>query len=417
MPRKPEAKHDIRLIRNIKVLYHGKKAYDFKLQPFAYTCGQCITCGRKSIKNKGQNVNLYPKMVHTSSKPRLIQGIVLECELCGSKFQSFHYDYMITLKPHLRQELNAMIVGGGEGVEMSLVRSMKIGTKMADIEKSSRANLFSEYCVWRDDFEARCKKKIEDGFDAECDPFPDIPEKWVVNVTQLNRAKIKDYMIEQKWLKHELVALQSEHALAVDHQLKAVKSMKTGEGEVNGQSFYVVGDGSFIMSYVVVPDTGMEWAADALKEAVERHSEDSRPRFVYVDIDCCNGHENGRTEKTMHLGGLIKKLDCMHAQLRISSEIPAEHPRKGTFMKKVTKAIFVENTEDVAELEAVRSRHPAKCGKLSAKQKKVDRKHIWRIIPKGKEVVKELILLLKIEATKDVAAKQRWEAVTGQRVP
>jgi len=66
----------------------------------------------------------------------------------------------------------------------------------------------------------------------------------------------------------------------------------------------------------------------------------------------------------------------------------------GAFMKKVTKANFVKNPEDVANFEAARRAHPTKCSNLSAKQKKVDRKQIRRIIPDSKEVAKELILLL-----------------------
>lgn len=172
----------------------------------------------------------------------------------------------------------------------------------------------------------------------------------------------------------------------MDHQRKVVRSMKTGKGEVNGQSFCVVGDGGIILSYVVVPDTRGDWTDEALQEVVDRHPVNHRPGYVYVDRDCCNGKGGGRTDKNMMICGLIKKLDCMHLELRISNEIPAEHPRKGALMKKVTRAIYVDCPEDVEDLRSIRERHPDKCANLTARQLKWDRtKHVRRRIPNGRK--------------------------------
>ena len=79
--------------------------------------------------------------------PRWVQGIGLKCIECKGMFQSFVYNYVLTLAPHLRKELDALIVPFGNGVNMSLVQSIRIDTNAADLEKTSRANIYDEYCT------------------------------------------------------------------------------------------------------------------------------------------------------------------------------------------------------------------------------------------------------------------------------
>lgn len=415
-PQKPEARTSIMDLRNTKKIFPGKTARDFPLQAFAYTNGHCIRCGRKSIKQEAQAVNTSIKIVHTDKIPRFVQGVGLECNLCGATFQSYNYDYVITLPPSQKKELDAMIVGHGHGISMSLVRSLRIGVKASDVETMARANLYAEYGSWAQDYDTRCTLEADLGNTVDYENFPAFPDDLVVKGHMLNRAKIKDHLVEKIWLQREMAALISEHTLAIDHQLKVVKSMKNADGEINGQSFCVVGDGGVILSYVAVPDTSMKWAEPALKEVIERHG-DNKPKYVYVDKDCCNGKLGGRTDDTKYLMGMIKKLDCMHLHLRISNEIPAEHPRKGAFMKKLSKAIYIDCPEDVKRMDEIRKNNPKKCANLDATKKKWDRKHIRRIIPDGGVACKSLLFLVKTMRAQDKIAKRLWEKSTGKPVP
>ena len=139
-----------------------------------------------------------------------------------------------------------------------------------------------------------------------------------------------------------MALLKSVNALSINHQAKGVRHANDDDAP---QSFKVVGDGGLVLGYYAVPNTDLEWVHDAMVEIVERHGgeldrdnvhklveQGDLPRYIYVDCNCCNGKEGGRTEANCRFYGMIKLLHAFYLTLCIRREINSEHDRKQKFM-------------------------------------------------------------------------------------
>ena len=226
-----------------------------------------------------------------------------------------------------------------------------------------------------------------------------------------------------------MASITSQFSLAIDHQAKVVGHAKGGKGSV---SFTVVGDSGHILFYGVVPNDDLAWTDSAMREILKRHgakidpthSVDPKnphklklvdrgrlPPVIYVDKDCCNGVEGGRTEDTKYFYGMEKLLDIFHLILRIGRQINSEHDRKGKFMRHISQSIYVDCDQDVARLEQARSQLRVIVGELTTNQKKAERRtRVKRIVRNAEEVVKRLLVVLKANIALDREARAQFEA-------
>lgn len=316
---------------------------------FGPTSGKCPKCGGPVV-SKCQQLSKV-KIVHTNSVPQFIQELSMKCAGCDFGFTSYNKDYVDTLLQCIKFKLSTIIDGDAYGADMSLIRMMRNGIAAASIKSTCHANLHVVYSNWMIFYEHICQKKVGLGMKCLMVDFPLFPSEYVVKGPQLIRAFIRDYLSKQIYLLGEQAALVSEVALAMDHQWKVAQKILKRDEEINGQSFLVVGDGGIILSYVIVPDTALKWVHNPMKELVRRHN-GKVLKLYYVDCNCCNGKLGGRSEKNMFWYGMLKCLDTMHCIMRIGNEINAKHPRKGNFLKQISRSIFVESPKDSERLAA-----------------------------------------------------------------
>ena len=363
IPQKPQpmrSKFEVENVSNTII----KKGY-FDLTIFAYSSGRCPHCNSTDIVSTSINSRL--KIIHTLKKPRFIQGCGMKCNNPGCNgrgWQTYESTYVATLKKHLQQELNAIIVGASDGIDLDMLTQMRNGATAASIVKSSNANLVRWHDQLHSKYVTKCNEQINLGINVQVNTFPPLDPSWSTKSAVLLRGYLRDYLGVRDLLNREMAALLSEHALAMDHQYKCVKH---AQGNDATQSFAVVGDGNLVIGYYAVPDSSLNWVKDALKEIVQRHGgildDNSReviergqlPPVMFVDTGCCNGQLGGRNEANKMFYGMLKKLDTFHLINRVGREMNAEHPRKGNFLKLLSNCIFTRSKEDMDRLEAARA--------------------------------------------------------------
>ena len=232
-PAKPSPRTSLGDLKNKSDLLTGDRSFGFPLQPFGYTCGKCIdpSC-RGDIREESNKPHPAVRTVHTDGLPKFVQGITLHCGTCGKTFSSLIKKYVDTLPLKLQEELGAVIWGRGDGISSELISKMRNGAYGAQLAKAVRAKVY----------DLRCKSE-QQYYDVLKRTFPPFPEEFCPSAGQLLNGFVHDFETERAHLLREMAALCSEHALAVDHQRKVVKTAKEAEGEMHGQSFCVVGDG------------------------------------------------------------------------------------------------------------------------------------------------------------------------------
>ncbi|KAL7531878.1 hypothetical protein ACHAXR_004286 [Thalassiosira sp. AJA248-18] len=314
-------------------------------------------------------------------------------------------------------ELDAIIVGKSNGVDMGLVTLLRSGDSALSVQRTCIANLVRWHEQLKASYINRCKEKRDMKINIVEREFPNVDVRWAAKQEQAMRAFLRDYLSVRPGLLREMGSLRSQVALAIDHQAKVVKHAKGGDVTL---SFKVVSDTVLVLRYYCVPTDDFEWADIAMREIVERHGailnptdcnrlvdQGDLPTSIYVDKDCCNGKEHGRTEDNKYFYGMVKLLDAFHLILRIGREINSEHGRKSQFMRQVSQCIFEISKEDVANLEA--ARQSAGITNLSSKQQKYDRRvYVRREICDPAKIVSKLLMLLKSNIAMDREARLQF---------
>jgi len=75
IPEVPTARKSKAEVRDVNKTYRNNG--QFPLLMFGYTCGKCPHCGSSNISDT--SLNLTPKIIHTSSWPRFVQGLGMKC--------------------------------------------------------------------------------------------------------------------------------------------------------------------------------------------------------------------------------------------------------------------------------------------------------------------------------------------------
>lgn len=406
-----------------KIIDGVKCKVEFDLLLFGPVDGKCPHCGG-TPKDNGRNISI--KTIHTSCLPRFVQGMGLRCTStsCGKTWQSFEKGYVDTLPKQTRGKLNAIIVGKSDGIDMELVTSIRSGDSAANIQRNCVANLMRWHSEMKTCYRSRRRGKERLGVRVGPERFPKVEYRWAAKQEQILRAFIRDYLSVKDSLYREMASLISTLALAIDHQAKVVKHAK---GDDALQSFSVVSETGHVLGYYCVPNSDMKWVDIAMKEIVERHGGElekittadgddgyrvtekgALPDVVYVDCDCCNGQQGGRTDDNKFFFGMIKILDAFHLILRIGREINSEHARKAGFMRQLSQCIFTSSTEDMANLE--QARRDANLSNLDANQQRYDRRvYVRRVIREDSEIVAKILLLLKTHIAMDREARLQFE--------
>ncbi|KAL7531651.1 hypothetical protein ACHAXR_006429 [Thalassiosira sp. AJA248-18] len=342
----------------------------------------------------------------------------MSCSECSKTWQTYEKGYVDTLDKEKQMELDAIIVGKSNGIDMGLVTLLRSGDSALSVQRTCIANLVRSHEQLKASYVNRCKKKRDMNINIVERAFPNVDISWAAKQEQAMRAFVRDYLSVRPGLLREMGSLRSQVALAIDHQAKVVRHAKGGDAT---QSFTVVADTGLVLGYYCVPTDDFEWVDIAMKEIVKRHGaildpddchklveKGNLPAAIYVDKDCCNGKEHGRTEDNKHFYGMIKLLDAFHLILRIGREINSEHGRKSQFMRQVSQCIFETSKEDVANLEA--ARQSAGITDLSSKQQKYDRRvYVRRVIREPAKIVSKLLMLLKSNIAMDREARLQFE--------
>ena len=90
---------------------------------------------------------------------------------------AYEKSYVDTLSRDKKRQLNAIIVGQSNGIDMGLIRALRNGASADEVEKTARANFYDDWSI--------CKRQHEQS----------------------------DMDSESMWLKRELAALKSSTAL------------------------------------------------------------------------------------------------------------------------------------------------------------------------------------------------------------
>ena len=361
IPEVPKAKKSISDVSDKTHTYSvkptGSRAV-FDLTVFGHTDGKCPHCG--GIPTTLSHLSAWVKIIHTIHLPRFVQGARMSCSRCNATWQTYEKGYVDTLPKSKQMELNAVIVGKSDGVDMSLVTMMRSGDNPANVERTCTANLHRWHNSLKDAYKRQCRSERALGRNVVEREFPEMEMGWVAKAPLCMKAFIRDYLTVRPELNREMASLRSEQSLAIDHQAKVVKHAKGGDAE---QTFAVVSDTGLVLGYYAVPGEDMKWVHHAMKEIVERHGgkldpvnkhqlleRGELPEVIYVDKDCCNGKEGGRTEENSYFYGMLKLLDAFHLICRIGREMNSEHNRKPLFMKQLSQCMFTRCEEDCLSL-------------------------------------------------------------------
>lgn len=416
IPGIPKARTTLDDVKNKCMIYPGKKGKEFDLLVFGLTNGNCPHCSIGRPKPKIR-LNSSVKIIHTLNVPRFVQGVGMNCNKCDQPFQSYEKGYVSTLPKHQQSTLNAIICGKSNGIDMGLVTLCRSGMSAQAIEKTCAANLHRWHHEVKDNYTSRLRSQIADSVNVRERVFPSTNESWAATLDKIMRAFIRDYLEHRDSLNREMASHKSEVALSLDHQAKVVKHAKGGDAT---QSCTIVGDGGLVLAYCCVPTDDMAWADIVMREIVERHGakldpnnrhrvieQGDLPRLIYVDKDCCNGKEGGRTDSNKYFYGMLKMLDAFHLILRIGREINSEHDRKARFMSQLSFCIFTTAEEDARALRE--AREVGGLNDLSSKQKKYDKKFVRRIIRDADTIVTKILLLVKANIALDREARLQFE--------
>ena len=418
IPEKPSPRKSIDDVKNKSPTYPGKTTstnIEFDLTVFGHTDGDCPHCGGRP--NELCKLNISLKLVHTIDKPRYMQGVGMSCSSCQKTWQSYEKGYVDTLPKYKQQELNAIVVGKSDGIDMGLVTMLRSGASALSVERTCIANLHRWNHQLKDDYTNRCQAKKNLGLNVVERVFPAVDEGLAAKQSMLMKAFIRDYLGVRDGLNREMASYKSSVALAVDHQAKVVRHAKGGDAT---QSFTVVGDGNVVLAYCAVPNEDMKWVEVCMKEIVERHGaildpddchqikeQGDLPYYVYVDKDCCNGKEGGRTDANKYFFGMLKLLDAFHLILRIGREMNSEHARKPNFMRQLSQCIFTTSADDARALND--AREAGAIYDLNGRQLKYDRKFVRRVIREPSEIASKMLVLLKTNIAMDREARLQFE--------
>ncbi|EJK74895.1 hypothetical protein THAOC_03400, partial [Thalassiosira oceanica] len=348
---------------------------------------------------------------------------------CGATFQSYEASYVETLELDQRNKLGAIIVGKSDGIDMSLVIMARSGISAAAIQRTCHANLTCQHEACKFDFNNRKRYHDQFGTVVENNDFPrEYDDRWVAKPDQIIRAFIRDYLTNRDGLNREMASLTSAVAMAIDHQAKPCRRSKSRNAM---QTFCVVGDGGLILGFYCVPSDDMQWVEIAMEEIVARHGGEiektddgdyrlkkkgALPDFIYVDKDCCDGKEGGRTEHNKFFFGMIKVLDAFHLILRIGREIEIQHGRKALFMTQLSRCIFIRSEDDAKRLKKAQEKVESERGaELSAKEKRSDaRTYVRRVIGDRQQIVSKILLLVQTNMAMDREMVRQYEESGGK---
>ena len=379
----------------------------YPLQTFCPNNGKC-KCGSSNIEGGDISKTVRPILCH--GLPRFVQSQSMTCVDCNERTMAYEKTYVDTLPSRqTKSKLDAIIIGNSHGIDMSLIRALRNGTSAEEIENTARANLYALWSTSKETYKEKCESLRKMGHAVHLKEFPAFPEEYVPKADQLNKAFLRDFATEEEWLKRELAVLKTTTTtLAIDNQVKVVKSAKAGSDKSPRQTLSVVGDCGIILAHVVVGSDSKMWSDPCIKEVVARH--DTTPKVCFVDKNCCNGKLGGRTEETKMLCGMEKKLDVFHVMKRIGETINSEHKRAATFKHELSECIFTCDTSDLAKLKSTKMKHPSTCGNLSQKKNSRDQsKHVKRNIESGEKVCSRIITLVVNQARNDKYAKEEYE--------
>ena len=397
----PPAREDTSEVKGIQH-WPSKTAHHFPLQTFCPYDGKCTKCGSSNMDG-GSNKKTV-RVILCNGLPRYVQSLSIYCRDCKQTTMAYEHDYVTTLNRQTKSKLDAIIVGNSYGIDMSLIRQLRNGTSAEEVENAARANLYVIWSTSKDSYEKKCS-----ALHIAAKEFPAFPEEYVPKASQLNKAFLGDFAAEEEWLKRELAAIQTTTTLAIDNQVKVVKSAKAGDDKSPRQSLSVVGDLGVVLAHVVVGSDSKQWSDPCIQEVVARHG-NTPPKVLFVDKNCCNGKIGGRTDDTKMHCGMEKKLDTFHLMKRIGEATNSEHKRAAIFQRELSECIFTCDTDDLATLESTRAKHPRICGNLSQKQSSSDRsKHVRRTIESGEKVCARVITLIIQQAKNDKYAKEEYE--------
>lgn len=366
----------------------------YGLDTFCYHDGRC-SCGSSSMVFR-KNTKVV-KTILCNGRPRFVQSLLLKCQTCNKTTMAYDKSYIDTLSPEKKRELNAIISGRSNGIDMCLIRSLRNGASAEEVEQTARANIYEEWSV--------CKRQYEASNPTGQD-FPPFPEEYVPKATQLTNAFLRDMESESIWLKRELAALKSSSTLSIDCQVKVVKRcVKKGDGMSGIQALSILGDTGIVLSHVIVPSDRKEYRNPAMEEVAARHEE--LLKFCYVDKDCCNGKQGERTDEAKMYHGMEKKLDSKHLISRIGDTISSEHKRKATFVRGLSESIFTPNVFDLGRLRAACREYEGCHRSLTPKEEKCE--HIRRHIESGKAISLSIIKKVMHQATIDKDNMAKYE--------
>ena len=112
----------------------------FKLTAFGFLDGYCKdpSCGGDV---RGHGILRNTKIIKTECLPRFVQGVDLQCNKCNGFCTSYEQSYVDTFPIWRMKELDAVIAGKADGIDMALIVRMHNGTTAAEVSGSARANL------------------------------------------------------------------------------------------------------------------------------------------------------------------------------------------------------------------------------------------------------------------------------------
>lgn len=311
---------------------------------------KCPTCS-KPLTSKGAYRNV--RLVLNLKSYYYLIGEYMECRESHT-FISYDQRLLEQLTSDIRSKFPVTLTRkyALDNSVIAMLRSRTLGNSSHAIANSVLEQHSEDYLAKVQAYLADCSRHKESrarmnqpAFDYRKPPtFKGVPRyQWFL------ATYLRDVWSRLELIKASITSIYGS-VLKIDSTKKICKKL-AGDAAKSVNWITNVGNehGQVLMSVATVSESTaeLEKMANGLMERY-RNAGVPRPEVMYTDRDCCDMEGNSKLKQLFHQWqGLPVRLDIWHFMRRISVACTSEsHPLYGTFMAKLSDAIFIWDSTD-----------------------------------------------------------------------
>ncbi|KAF4718363.1 hypothetical protein FOZ63_020997 [Perkinsus olseni] len=362
--------------------------------------GRCPFC--KSLRVSANSTG-RTKTVFTLGLPYGLQNMGMRCASCKKNWVTTDERYVSELDPTTQCRQTFITRGPANVADECLVKLLR-ESSVSSVSRIAEAAVWEDYLRNKAVYESirRNRRALRLEKSDEVEPFPPFDTSFIPSRRFLVAVLLWDYHKNKPYLRRELRQVTSQYALSCDCQRGVIKKTR-GKDIVGcaGQTATVAGDHNLCLNVVAVPSTNEAWLDQLFGEISRRH-QGAPPKRLYLDFACCGGREGVRTvprEKWKRSFRIV--LDGTHLLMRIGRQVSGENPRRGPFLRDLSRAVYQAHPLDVKMLmDAKKS-----VGDEEPISRRERCRFIRRVIGDGKETADRVKRVVDSYRRADEAAK------------